>query len=134
MPEFGHILTRVERQMGGGRIPIELETVADLQNCAAFNPFENIEFISGGAPEPDPNDYSFMEYSTGMHLRHLAETQGMQAAIFYITRRSKRNKQWALKKFRDFLPMPNKEDLTSHRLFELYQRSVASQFQGHKAA
>ena len=134
MPEFGHILTRVERQMGGGRIPSELETVADLRNCASFNPFESLEFVSGGTLEPDPSDYSFMEYSTGMHLRHVAETQGMQAAISYITRRSKRNKRWALKKFRDFLPVPNEADLTNQRLFELYQHSVSVQFQGDKAA
>lgn len=134
MPEFGHILTRVERQMGGGRIPVELETVAHLRDCAAFNPFESVEFITGGTPEPHPNDYSFMEYSTGMHLRHLAETQGMQAAMSYITRHSKRNKKWALKKFRDFLPVPSNDDLNSQRLFELYQRSIASQFQGHRAA
>ena len=75
-----------------------------------------------------------MEYSTGMHLRHLAETEGMQAAIAYITRHSKRNKKWALKKFRDFLPVPGNDDLTSERLFELFQRSIAAQFQAHKAA
>src|SRR6266446_1471864 len=34
--EFGHILTRVERQMGGGRIPAAVATVGDLRNCADF--------------------------------------------------------------------------------------------------
>jgi hypothetical protein len=70
------IVTRLERQMGGGRIPSELATVRDLRYCADFNPFDCLEFLSGGRPLPDPEDYSFMEYSTGMHLRHLAETQG----------------------------------------------------------
>jgi hypothetical protein len=134
VPEFGHILTRVERQMGGGRIPNALATVGYLQYCADFNPFDGIEFISGGRAEPDPRDYTFMEYSTGMHLRHLAESEGMQAAMSYITRHSKRNKKWALKKFGDFLPVPSKEDLTAARLFELFQRSVTAQFQTDKTA
>jgi hypothetical protein len=134
VPEFGHILTRVERQMGGGRIPGELATVGDLRNCAAFNPFDSLEFIARGSPEPSSDNYSFMEYSTGMHLRRIVETQGMQAAISYITRLSKRNKKWALKKFSDFLPAPSEGDLTGERLFELFQRSIAAQFQAHKAA
>ena len=134
VPEFGRILTRVERQVAGSRIPAEIGTVRDLQNCAAFNPFERVQFISGGQPEPNPNDYTFMEYLAGMQLRHLAETQGMQAAIAYITRHSKRNKKWALKKFADFLPAPSERDLTGERLFELFQRSVALQFSAHRAA
>lgn len=134
VPEFGRILTRVERQMGGGRIPAAVATVGDLRNCADFNPFIGIEFISCGRPEPSQSDYTFMEYSTGMHLRHLAETEGMQAAIAYITRLSKRNKKWALKKFGDFLPVASKEDLTEERLFELFQQSIAPQLRGHKTA
>lgn len=134
IPESGRILTRVERQMGGGRIPDALATVGDLRNCAEFNPFDGIEFISGGRAEPNPNDFTFMEYSTGMHLRHLAESEGMQAAISYITRHSKRNKKWALKKFGDFLPVPSKQDLTDARLYELFQQSIATQFQEHKSA
>ena len=134
VPEFGHTLTRVERQMGGGRIPSQLATVDDLRNCAAFNPFEGLEFISGGRPQPNPSHYTFMEYSAGMHLRHLAETEGMQAAISHITRHSNRNKKWALKKFGDFLPVPSDEDLTAERLFELFQQSIATQFCAHKMA
>ncbi len=134
VPEFGQILTRVERQVAGSRIPAEIATVRDLQNCDTFNPFANVQFISGGQPEPNPSDYTFMEYLAGMQLRHLAETQGMQATMAYITRRSKRNKKWALNKFADFLPEPSERDLTGERLFELFQRSVAKQFSTHKAA
>jgi hypothetical protein len=75
-----------------------------------------------------------MDYLAGKQLRHLAETEGMQAAIAHITRYSKRNKTWALKKFAPFLPAPSKEDLTSERLFELFQQSVTAQFQAHKTA
>lgn len=134
VPEFGRILTRVERQMGGGRIPLVLSTVGDLRNSADFNPFDGLEFISGGRLEPNPNDYTFMEYSTGMHLRHLAESEGMQAAMSHITRHSKRNKKWALRKFGDFLPVSTSGDLTNERLFELFQESIAAQFRTDKAA
>jgi hypothetical protein len=111
-----------------------LGTVDDLSNCAVFNPFEGLEFISGGSAEPNPDDYGFTDYLAGMQLRHMAEIEGMQAAIRHISRYSKRNKKWALEKFRDFLPVPGEADLTSERLFELYQRSIAVQFQAHKAA
>jgi hypothetical protein len=57
--------------MGGGRIPHGLATVGDLRNCGAFNPFDSLEFISLGSPEPSTDNYTFMEYSTGMHLRRL---------------------------------------------------------------
>jgi hypothetical protein len=134
MPDSGHILTRVERQMGGGRVPKELATVNDLKKCAAFNPFGQLEFISRGTTEPDPSKYTFMEYSTGKHLQHLVTTQGMQAAIAYITRHTKRNKAWALRKFADFLPVPSAEDLTSERLYALFQTSIAKQFQEDRAA
>ena len=134
VPESGHILTRVERQFGGGRIPAELASVGDLVRCAAFNPFESLELVTGGSPEPSPLDYTFTDYCAGMHLRHIARTQGMQAAIAFVIRHSKRNKKWALDKFREFLPVARDSDITAERLFELFQRSVNAQLRGPESA
>src|SRR5207253_579408 len=84
IPSGTHILTRVERQMGGGRIPPILATVGDLPRCIEMNPFDSLEFISGGLSEPDPNHYPFTEYCAGMFLRRMAEEQGMQAVMNFI--------------------------------------------------
>ncbi len=134
VPESGYILTRVERQFGGGKIPDQLSFVDDLMGCADFNPFEPLEIITGGSPEPNLSNYSFMDYCAGMHLRHIAETQGLQAAMSFITRTSKRNKAWALKKFREFLPIPTENDITAERLYELFQGSVNAQLHAQKDA
>jgi hypothetical protein len=132
-PETGKIVTRIERQIGGGRIPSGLATVEQLITCAEFNPFDSIEFIVGGCPEPNAANYSFMEYATGMYLRHLAQTEGMQAMLAFVARNSNRNRGWAMKKFADFLPVANEFSLTAERLFHLYKQSIERQFAGQNS-
>lgn len=132
-PETGKILTRVERQIGGGRIPAALGTVGQLIDCAEFNPFESIEFVGGGCPEPNAANYSFMDYCTGMYLRHLCQSEGMQSMLAFVTRNSKRNRGWAMKKFRDFLPVSSKNMLTEERLFQLFRESVQAQMMGRNS-
>lgn len=129
-PETGKIVTRVERQMGGGRIPSALGTVGQLIDCAEFNPFESIEFVGSGCPEPNPATYSFMDYCTGMYLRHLAQTEGMQAMLAFVTRNSKRNRGWAMKKFGDFLPARNENTFNEDRLLQLFRESTHAQLNG----
>jgi hypothetical protein len=129
-PETGKTVTRVERQMGGGRIPSVLGTVGQLIDCAEFNPFASIQFIGGGCPEPNAANYSFMDYCTGMHLRHLVQTEGMQSMLAFVTRRSKRNRGWAMKKFKDFLPVSSTSMLTEERLFQLFRESTQAQLNG----
>jgi hypothetical protein len=132
-PDTGKILTRVERQMGGGRIPAALGTVGQLIDCAEFNPFESIEFVGGGCPEPNAASYSFMDYCTGMYLRHLCQSEGMQSMLAFVTRNSKRNRGWAMKKFADFLPVANEFSFTEERLFHLYKQSIERQFAGQNS-
>jgi hypothetical protein len=44
-PERGLILTRVERQMGGGRIPKQVDTFGKLKAAELFNPFDKLRFL-----------------------------------------------------------------------------------------
>lgn len=129
-PESGKIVTRIERQMGGGRIPTVLATVGQLINCPDFNPFGTIEFVAGGHPEPNPDCYSFMEYCTGMYLRQMAQREGMQSMLAFVTRRSNRNRGWAMQKVKDFLPVRNKHGLNEERLFQLFRESTRAQLNG----
>jgi hypothetical protein len=126
LPDRGVVLTRVERQMGG-KIP-QFKTVGDLYSLRTFDPFQKLNLVMGGVAEPDPTQYSFMEYCTGMYLRDLAEVRGMHATMDFVKRTSKRNTGWALEKFKDFLPVENSgQTVTSHSLKQLFQRSVARQ-------
>jgi len=51
------ILTRVERQYGGGRIPDEISIVGALfRNVATINPFEPLVLCPNGKPDPCPDD------------------------------------------------------------------------------
>jgi hypothetical protein len=129
-PETGKIVTRVERQIGGGRIPSVVGTVGQLIDSAEFNPFESIQFMGGGCPEPNAANYTFMDYCTGMYLRHLSHTEGMQSMLAFVTRNSKRNRGWAMKKFKDFLPVSNENMLSEERLFQLFRESTNAQLNG----
>ncbi|HWR35889.1 MAG TPA: hypothetical protein VN622_08490 [Clostridia bacterium] len=128
LPENGVVLTRVERQIGGGRIPEELATVGKLKNLENFEPFRNLRFVMGGAGEPSEDDYPFETFCTGMYLREKAEKEGMQATHRFISKASKRNTSWALEKYKDFLP-PEHETVTAntHHLNELFRQSVTRQ-------
>ena len=103
IPERGYVLTRVERQFGA-EIPEALATVAGLTNLANFHPFAKLKILTGGEKEPNPENYSFMEYCTGMYLREMAQREGMHVALKFISKYSKRNTKWVLEKFREFLP------------------------------
>lgn len=122
-----YVLTRVEREMGGGRIPDQLKTVGDLANCPKFEPFDRLEFVTMGTPEPDPKNYSFTDWAAGMYLREKAEREGMQTVLGFIRRQSNRNTGWALKKFGPFLPAQGDTALTYGQLQRLYVESVSAQ-------
>ena len=57
IPESGVTLTRVERQMGGGRVPAHIDTFGKLKASAAFNPFDRLDFLAAGVQEPRIEDY-----------------------------------------------------------------------------
>jgi hypothetical protein len=54
--EFGFspdsVLTRVERQFGGGRIPEGIDTFSKLHRLADYNPFDTLEILTGLAHRP----------------------------------------------------------------------------------
>ena len=128
IPEDGYVLTRVERQIGGGRVPEQLATVADLRRAPDFRPFDALGIITGGEAEPNPDHYTFEHYCTGMYLRDLAQRHGMHVAIRFITRYSNRNTKWALEKYRDFLPQEHEDEMVNtDYLNEVYRHSVTRQ-------
>ena len=126
-PSDGLILTRVERQFGGSRIPDELFTLRGLKdNAANFDPFASLEFLSCNTPEPDPNAYDLMKFLAGLGLRHLIREQGMQRTRKFVNKQSRGNAARTFRELSDFLPRTG-GDFSIPDLTGLYRDSVQKQ-------
>ncbi len=121
------VVTRIERQMGG-KIPDQFSTVGQLKSLDGFSPFENLRIVVGGKPEPNPTDYGFEEFCTGMFLRTMADEDGMPSMMRFVTKHGNRNTRRILEKFRDFLPEehPTKM-LNSEYLNAIFRESISRQ-------
>jgi hypothetical protein len=125
-PEKGLILTRVERQIAGGRVPQAIGTFGRLRAAADFDPFDKLIFLDGGAPEPNPNDYAFDTHGKGMFIRWLIEKEGIHRAKQKLNRLSPRNASRLLRTYKDFLP-DDSVRVTQKELVEKYRQSVLNQ-------
>jgi hypothetical protein len=123
------ILTRVERQIGGGKIPSQLSTFGKLaDNAADFNPFSPMHIIAGqGSEIPSLADCTLSEWLVGTRVRQLADEWGMQQLRAEINRKSKGNAARFLDRYRNFLPSAGENELTSDSIYELYRGSVRAQ-------
>lgn len=132
--EFGFspesILTRVERQLGGGRIPEEVSTFGKLC-CAAptFNPFDVIEITGDtGARLPEPEECeSVTEYMAGKEFNRMVSEVGLQTTRRWLNKHTGGNGARTLKRYRRFLPGSNADSITVERIFDTYRTSVTRQ-------
>jgi hypothetical protein len=122
-PESGIVLTRVERQMGGGRVPAQIDCFRKLKTSAAFNPFDRLDFLAAGVQEPRIEEYGEMDYLAGIGLRYLAEDMGVHRTRALLNRQGHAAR--ILAKLHDFLPAEG--GITPERLFHSYQESTAWQ-------
>jgi hypothetical protein len=125
-PETGFVLTRVERQIGAGRVLEQIGTFGKLRDAAGFHPFEPLVFTDVGKPEPNPDHYDFSTYATGMFVRQLVQERGFHRAKQFLNQYSKRNANRILKRAADFLPSDD-ISICSERLLEIYRESVSKQ-------
>lgn len=122
-PESGIVLTRVERQIGGGRIPPQINTFGKLKTSAAFNPFDRLDFLAAGVAEPRIEDHGEMVYLAGIGLRHLVEEIGLHRTRSLLNRCGHAAR--ILDNLRAFLPA--EVGITAERLYAIYQNSVGRQ-------
>jgi hypothetical protein len=123
----GFLLTRVERQIGGSRVPEQISTIELLErNALDFDPFERLEFLAGGKPEPNPDDYDLTKYLAGVGLRTTVLAVGMQRTRRLINKKSRGNAARFCRKFHEFLPVVP-DDFVVPSLRNLYRESVARQ-------
>jgi hypothetical protein len=120
------VLTRVERQLAGGRVSPQIDTVKKLRAASTFNPFDRLKFIAGHGDEPYPNNYRSDVYQRGMSIRQQICEQGLQRTRFSLNEQSRGNADRILKDYEDFIPAEG-HWITSGELFERYQESVSKQ-------
>ncbi len=130
--EFGiseeQVLTRVERQIGGQRIPREIECFGLLSQLPDFNPFTNIEIHNGtGATVPTITDCGLDKWLTGTCLRQLQKEMGHQQFVRWLSENSGRNAARYRKRYADFLQPDGDNLLTVQSIFETYRESVMKQ-------
>jgi hypothetical protein len=132
IPELPKVLTRIERQMGAGRIPERLNSFEKLFSRQAldFNPFDRLDFSAFNAiTQIDASDYSVVEFAAGLQFKQWLE-QGMSYQQLYAYWNSKRNAKAIAKKFAPFVAAanPRKEvTITAADLYERYRDSLTRQ-------
>lgn len=127
-PEQGIKLTRVERQVAGGRIPDPISTVGKLkQGAPEFNPYERLELVSGGVREPAASKYDVNTFMAGMWLRSKIQTDGIAHVRTWLNRTTGGHGARTLETYKDFVPVDDSETVSKERIFERYRSSVLRQ-------
>lgn len=125
LPETGVILTRVERQIGGSRIPERVASFEKLHRLPDFDPFDRLEFIAGTKAQPTIEASGFEQYAIGMFLHDRAESWGIHRLRAWLNRNANRNAGRLLERYGDFLPAS--QGVSPKGLFEVYRKSVSKQ-------
>jgi hypothetical protein len=118
-------ITRVERQISGGRVPEQIGTFGRLRSLADFDPFERLKFLDGEKAAPNPDQYRFDEFAKGMFVRMLIEQHGYHRARQELKRLSPTNVNRILERYREFLPGDTR--VTKEDLLAKYRESVSVQ-------
>jgi hypothetical protein len=121
-------ITRIERQFGGGRIPMKIDSLGKLRILPEFNPFTNVEIANGsGAGTPPLAECGFDAWVTGTRLRQLQDEMGLQQFNRWLNVSSGGNGARYRKKYFQFLQPDFDTCVTSLTLFEVYRESMEKQ-------
>jgi len=130
--EFGisesSVITRVERQFGGHRVPQLIDCFGKLSRLPEFNPFTNLEICNGtGARVPTIPECGLDRWLTGNSLRQLRDEMGEQQFHRWLSANSDGNAARYKKRYSDFLNPDADQVLTAETIFETYRESVMKQ-------
>jgi hypothetical protein len=122
------VITRIERQFGGQRIPTVIDCFGLQSRLPEFNPFTNVEICNGtGARVPTIPECGLDKWLTGTRLRQLWDEMGEQQFHRWLSVNSVGNTARYRKRYSDFLH-PDKDNLVSTQtIFEAYRESVKKQ-------
>jgi hypothetical protein len=127
----GNVLTRIERQIGGDRIPPELATLNDLRFAHEFeDPFKGLKLVSAGPilnVNSVPEGVPVRDWLAGLGLHYLSGHFGsVQLAHSFVRRNSKGNGKRILESLEDCLP-PSRQPLTIEEIRASFRRSTLAQ-------
>lgn len=88
------VLTRIERQCGGGRIPPELSSFGTLHKAAEFDPFKAVEIIREDFSAPKREEYSVSEMVKLHGINALIQRVGLQQARAELNRDGNGKRYW----------------------------------------
>jgi len=126
-PPEGVVLTRVERQIAGGRLPEEVANVKLLRhNALTFDPFLRLQIARGGMQEPSEHCYPIDKYMAGMFFRGRVRSEGLALTRSWLNRVTNGHAARTLETYADFLP-PEDQGISREEIFELYRDSTRRQ-------
>ena len=122
------ILTRVERQIAGGRVPASISTIAQLKNLPDFDPFAPVEIL---AEEPLPSANvatNCILTLAGREVQRLVHSQGLHRARQLIRYMDRANASRNLKRLEPFFVVgDSRPGVSKEQLLSLYRESVTRQ-------
>jgi hypothetical protein len=137
LPETS-VLTRVERQIGGCRLPRPIDTIKKMRYLPDFNPFDRLELLNGKARSKQTTgtplkaalsthpDRDSDERMKGFVINLLFKELGAQEARAFLNQQSKGNAARYIRTYRAFLPSDD-AGLDDYELLRRYQESVSRQ-------
>jgi len=123
------IMSRTERQSGGGRVPVDVDTIRKLYSAADYNPFQAVEYIPETFPLPDPRHVGESRSIKLIGLNSLIKIFGYQQtrAMLNINGNAKR----MFDDYADYIRGASAvTGLTVESIVESYRLSTLSQIDG----
>lgn len=116
------VLTRVERQLAGSKLPDFIKTLGDLPRAIHFDPFEKLQLLhpSDTPGKIKPKTVSKILAAEG--LQHRIARDGLQAVRLQINQSSLGNASRIIGSLLDLAADPGKPDL-----FEIYLQETQAQ-------
>jgi|GEM_PF-2389752 len=124
------IWTRVERQIGGGRVPCTIDTLGKLAALEDFNPFSNLDLRPGGLSMPKRQDYPLDVFMAGSYVRQKAIAEGRDATVRWLRQQAGHHAARTLKTYEPFLPTADGLGITSEDLLGSFRESTRRQLLG----
>jgi hypothetical protein len=118
--------TRVERQIGGGRIPGALDSLGKLTKLEEYNPFSALVIDPGGLEIPKRTDYPLDVWMAGLHYRRMIFEDGYDSASRWLRKQAGPHAARALEKYKAFVPHLGL-GITSEELHTKFRESVRAQ-------
>jgi hypothetical protein len=128
------VITRVERQIAGRDLQrLDLTTFASLRNAPVISPFQKVVFYEASTGEPTIEEYGFLRWTSGMHIRQMVRDYGLAATRGWMREKLGRGLYREWNHIEPFLHVPEQmTGLDSEGLLKAFRSSATKQIEGTK--